>query len=123
MIRLILPFPPIELNPNKRLHWSKKAKAASVMRLAGKVVSKKYAGVFSKKDILQLHMMFFPPTRRRLDLDNAMASCKSIIDGVADGLLINDSQIKRITVERADRDVAGRVEAIIEIYGDGNGTL
>lgn len=33
-LRIVLPWPPVELGPNRRLHWAAKAKAAGSYRRA-----------------------------------------------------------------------------------------
>lgn len=40
--------------------------------------------------MLTLH----PPTRRNRDRDNGLARCKSLLDGVADALKVNDSRFR-----------------------------
>lgn len=91
---IILPWPAKELNPNARLHWSKKAKAAKVARqIAG------WETVVSGHKIIwdgpiHLKITFYPPDNRRRDMDNLIASMKSANDGIADALKVNDSRFK-----------------------------
>lgn len=113
-ISLVMSFPVPELNPNHCCHWSKKARFKADARAEGIAVSKKHKGKFSKEDRLHLSIKFYPPRRRSLDLDNSLASCKSAIDGIADGIGINDRQIKRITVEQCHNDGKPRIEIIID---------
>ena len=44
-------------------------------------------------------LTIYPPDKKRRDLDNVFASMKSAIDGVCQGLEIDDSQIHRVTLE------------------------
>lgn len=37
-------------------------------------------------------MDFLPPDRRRRDMDNLLASCKGLLDGIADALGVDDSR-------------------------------
>jgi len=95
-ITITLPLPDKCLSPNARVHWVKKAKVVkSYRRLAGWTV------------LCQIHPLnpplerwqkakytarFYFPDKRRRDADNAIASIKSALDGVADaGLVVNDS--------------------------------
>lgn len=88
-MRIELPWPPKELNPNSRLHWAKVASAKKAYRSACgweakaqgvKPVSWPFASV----------LMTFHPPHLRGDDDNAIAAFKSGRDGVADALGLDD---------------------------------
>ena len=85
-----LPWPPKELSPNARVHWSKKSKAAKKYRAACHVLCLQ-AGVKAPVGRAFLALEFVPPDRRRRDDDNCLASFKSGRDGLADALGIDDS--------------------------------
>ena len=75
----------------------------------------------------QLHMdlTFVRPNKRLFDLDNLVARMKSGIDGMADALSINDSQIVSHSARVAQDEVGGYVimrlgEAHNEIGNLGN---
>jgi crossover junction endodeoxyribonuclease RusA len=92
MIEIILPWPPKSLNPNARVHWTKKRKAVSAYRTEGALAT--LAGTMEpnlkgSKAVL-LDIEFVAPDRRPRDLDNMLASIKSGLDGVADVLQVND---------------------------------
>ena len=87
-----LPWPPKVLSPNARAHWATIAKAkkayrtrcASLTRMMG-------VGHFlTDKNRIAVHLTFFPPDSKRRDWDNMLASIKSGLDGVADGMGIDD---------------------------------
>lgn len=99
MIKLILPYPPSELNPNKILHWTKKAKLKTIQHKAGLDASQIYNGAVGNSDI-KLSIMFYAKTKRHYDLDNALSACKSLLDGIASGLGVNDKQFRPITIDR-----------------------
>jgi crossover junction endodeoxyribonuclease RusA len=102
MIFVVLPWPPKDLSPNARVHWSKKSAAAKAYRHecgwtvkaaqlalaldAGKHVDPK----FSASGPITLDIEFFEPDKRARDIDNMLASIKSGIDGIADALGVND---------------------------------
>ena len=122
MITIMLPWPDKDLSPNARVHWRKKAEAVKLAREVGHYSAHgreiEYNGRFVAEFI------FHPPDRRRRDLDNCLASCKSYIDGVCDYVGIDDSQIKRKTLEWGALVEGGSVElrigAITKTADSGN---
>lgn len=111
-IHLILPFPPSELNPNKRLHWAAKIKIKEAEKQMACALALSHKGQI--KEDVHLALTFHAATNRSYDLDNALASCKAAIDGLAHGLGINDKQFRPITIDRGipDKDNP-RVEVFI----------
>lgn len=95
-IQIVLPWPAKQLNPNARQHWSalarhkKRAKAAAfvIARSAGKVPP------IPPSAPLSVSMLFAPPTKARRDLDNLLASCKAMLDGIAEALGVDDSRFR-----------------------------
>ena len=47
---------------------------------------------------LKAILVFYPPDKRKRDLDNLLASMKPSIDGVCEALNFDDSRIKEISV-------------------------
>lgn len=84
-----LPWPPKELSPNARVHWTKKAKAAKAYRLECFILAKA-AGITAPEGKILLTVEFFPPSRRAYDDDNLLARMKSARDGIADALGVDD---------------------------------
>lgn len=92
-ITIILPLPDKCLSPNARVHWAKKAKAAKSARFEACFEMKRVAGriELTWRKATYRARFYFKDARRR-DADNAIASIKSALDGVADaGLVVNDS--------------------------------
>ena len=88
---LILPWPPKELSPNFRGHWSKKARAAKRYRHASYMASLEAKFVIPKTDgKLHLWIDFHPPSNRRIDDDNCLTRFKPLRDGIADYLGVDD---------------------------------
>jgi crossover junction endodeoxyribonuclease RusA len=111
-ISFILPFPPSELNPNKRLHWAAKKNIKNNEKEIGFRLASAYRGQI--KGDVPLSLIFHAETKRSYDLDNALASCKAVIDGLASGLGINDKQFRPITIDRGEVDrLNPRVEVVI----------
>lgn len=84
-----LPWPPKELSPNARVHWTKKAKAAKAYRLECFILAKA-AGITAPEGKILWTVEFFPPSRRAYDDDNLLARIKALRDGVADALCVDD---------------------------------
>ena len=87
---MLLPWPPRALSPNARGHWSKRSRAAKSYRMQCFLMAKK-AGLVAPSGRILLALEFVPPTRRRRDDDNLLASFKAGRDGLADALGIDDS--------------------------------
>lgn len=64
-------------------------------------------------DVLAVHLEFYPPNKRSRDWDNLLASMKSGLDGLADGLGVNDS-LFRPSVAVADA-IGGFVRVTVEV--------
>ena len=73
-----------------------------------------HRGIFGLHNI-HLFMFFHAATNRSFDLDNALASSKAILDGLASGLGINDKQFRPITIDYGAPDKNHpRVEITLE---------
>lgn len=107
-MRITLPFPPADLNPNKRLHWSKKAKAAAAYRKECHLLTLEAGcrGVDWDGDI-HVWIDFFPPDRRGRDDDNLISAFKSGRDGIADALGVNDKRFRCHPFVQRDKPVKG----------------
>ncbi len=86
-----LPWPCKRLSPNARVHWSALA--------AAKKKAKEYAFYSARADLpaisgvsVKVRYTFCPPSKRRYDLDNLVASMKAAADGIAMAIKIDDSK-------------------------------
>lgn len=126
IITVILPFPDSRLNPNrsKGHHWGsttelrKKARSDAwvVMRMAAR-------GFVMPEGDIELVITFVQPDRRNRDRDNLLSASKPQIDGVADGLGVNDARFNPITIcrEYGEQPGSTRIEIIIpQKIGDSN---
>jgi len=86
---LALPWPPRELSPNARAHWSKKSKLAKRYRRTCHLLAYD-AGLKAPPGRIKLVLEFVPPDRRHRDDDNLLAAFKAGRDGLADALKIDD---------------------------------
>ncbi|MFM8899172.1 MAG: endonuclease [Burkholderiales bacterium] len=99
MIELTLPWPPRELSPNARVHWSKRGKLAKAYREACRLLTQQLLAQGGWQDLptdgeLHLWVDFYPPDRRHRDDDNVMAAFKAGRDGIADALQVNDKRFR-----------------------------
>lgn len=100
---VVCPYPPAELNPNARVHWSIERPIAKAYRqacwalaLAAKVRAPAGDGP------IWLRLDFFPPNRAARDDDNAEAAFKAGRDGIAAAMKVNDAQFRIVRVWHAD---------------------
>lgn len=106
-LQLTLPWPPKELSPNARQHWSKLARAKKAYRAACAWTAKEQGAQRIEADRLHLTLVFVPPNRRAHDLDNCLARMKSGLDGLADVLGVDDKRWS-LTISKSD-EVGGMV--------------
>ncbi len=96
MIRIVLPWPPKELNPNLRVHWAIKYKFSkwykkSCWTLAKVAVSGRSINLTRLSNgKIPVTIKFFPPDRRHRDDDNMIGAFKYGRDGIANALEVND---------------------------------
>lgn len=112
-MKIALPWPPKELSPNSRGHWTKKAKAAKRYRVHAYLAAmvQRRADFIDTDGPVTLEIVFYPPDKRRRDLDNIIASMKPALDGIADALGVDDSRFK-LVCSMGD-DLLGYVEIVM----------
>jgi crossover junction endodeoxyribonuclease RusA len=101
------------LSPNARVHWAKLAKAKKEFRQACAWTALSQGARPIEARGLHVTLIFYPPSRRAIDLDNCLARVKAGIDGLVDVVKVDDSKW-RITIEKAE-DVGGFVKVGIEV--------
>jgi crossover junction endodeoxyribonuclease RusA len=95
LLKLEFPWPPAELSPNARVHHQVKAKAVKQYRQDCTWITtcaRAKAGYPNFEGELKVDMIFCKPSKRRMDIDNALASCKALLDGMATALRVDDSR-------------------------------
>jgi len=103
---ITLPFPNSKLNPNRANgnHWASTAnlrKSARIEAFTITVNELHRLGLGFYKDVnVPLRITFVQPDKRKRDRDNLLAASKPFLDGVADGLGINDAQFEPVTICR-----------------------
>jgi len=101
-----LAWPPRVLHPNARPHFHQKAKAAKAYREVAYWTTKATALVIPQRPVLSI--TFFPPDRRRRDIDGMLSSIKAGLDGISDALEVDDSLFS-LRLSRAEPVKGGRV--------------
>ena len=106
---IVLPYPPPELfiNRSSGKHWGatyqyKKQAKADAFILASQF--RRLTGFIGAEKVRYPVKVTFRPAQLRADLDGSLTALKSALDGVADGLGINDRQFRPMTLDaiRAD---------------------
>ena len=92
MNSVTLPWPPKELRPKARIHWSKKARAAKKYLADCYYLAKQDLFPVEWEGPIKLKITFSPPDARHRDMDNMAASIKSGLDGLAMALGVNDKR-------------------------------
>jgi crossover junction endodeoxyribonuclease RusA len=107
MLTVTLPFPAPELFPNRangkhyRAVKDHKEKAWSdAYTMTHQAVNQHKGEWYPLTGDIPLTLTFFPADKRHRDLDNCLAACKSLLDGMATALTVNDKQFGPITIVR-----------------------
>lgn len=88
---MLLPWPPRVVHPNSRSFWAVKARATKRMRHDAAWVAKQ-AKISVGDGPIHIALTFYPPDKRRRDLDGCISACKAYLDGLADALGVDDSR-------------------------------
>jgi crossover junction endodeoxyribonuclease RusA len=116
MVELTLPWPPVELSPNARLHWAKVAKVKAKYRQQCWAATKEANAKIVADGKLTLVVIFYRPSNRLMDRDNLLARMKSGLDGVCDALGINDNRFDPISIS-VSNNLGGYVKLAIMKIG------
>ena len=103
---ITLPWPPKELSPNSRSHWAVKARAAKAYRIDCWATFARHRAELRGRSAFAL--TFHPPSARRHDLDNCVASVKQLLDALSDVTGIDDSEFQ-FTIAKGDPVKGGQV--------------
>ena len=107
-------WPPRELSPNARVHWAARSRAVKKYRADAHALALSEGLHMPDSDKVWVHLTFCPPSHRRYDADNLLASCKSLLDGIADALKVNDHRfIPTVQIGSADPEKRGFVHVRI----------
>jgi crossover junction endodeoxyribonuclease RusA len=89
-----LPWFPKQLSPNAREHWSTVTEHKKRYREACWALTKEAVGnpTIPEAGEINVRIDFYPPSNRKYDVDNLLASIKAGLDGVAQALRVDDSR-------------------------------
>lgn len=115
-VSVLLDHPPMDVRPNGRASWRKKAAAVQKCRLVAAVLMRKAmeeagiaAGQFEPETVGVIWYYFGQPT----DVDNCLSSCKAYIDGCFDSFRTNDRVLRKAYVQNMrDPEKRGKVKII-----------
>lgn len=116
-MKLTLPWPSQAsgLSPNSRVHWRVKAKATKKAREMSHWLAMEAGASRARahlSDEVPVRLIFHPPPGKVPDEQNAIASVKAHLDGIADALQIDDVRF-RLSHEMSTPERPGRVEVEI----------
>ena len=116
MIAIALAWPPRELHPNARVHWSVRARKAKNARIVAAWTTRE-AGIRRNdpdiQETLKVTAVFSPPDNRPRDVDGMLSSIKSYLDGISDVIGIDDSKWQ-IALKREAPTKGGAVRIELE---------
>lgn len=117
MLKVILDLPPVELSPNKRVHWAKKAKKIKEYRQHAMEMAMASAFDTDMKEPFVtpvVQISYFNARNVKPDADNILAAMKSAFDGFTDaGIWKDDRFCFYFPVRRECDRTAPRVEITI----------
>lgn len=106
-----LPFPPNDLSPNKRQHWSALARAKKAYKrdCHYTCLEQKIRKMPEAKILVE--MTFIPPANYKYDQDNLIARMKSGLDALSDYIGVDDSyfQLTAPVIAKAQKSAGVKV--------------
>lgn len=113
IVSIEIPWPPKILSPNARPHWASKADAKKRYRRTAMIVAAgariEVGRAVRVGEQIFVRLSFHPPTRREHDADNLIAAMKSGLDGIADGIGVDDALFRLLPITVCDPVKGGRV--------------
>lgn len=106
-LKFFLGWPDKRLSPNSRVHWSTLSKAKKKAKQDAYYLALEAGLGKIGAERLSVKMTFYPPDKRRRDLDNCIASSKAAIDGISQAVGIDDSKF----------DLSFSMAGVIEKHG------
>ena len=108
-----LPWYSKEVSPNTRVHWAVERRAKRQHKELANIYTRNAKVKFDKdKDRVFLYITYCPPSRRRMDLDNCLVSCKAYIDGISEAIQIDDARFS-IQMQMSDEIYDGSIRVVI----------
>jgi crossover junction endodeoxyribonuclease RusA len=117
VISITIPFPPAELNPNRKngRHWAATNDIKVRYLRDCRVLTLQAMGKWiPPAGTLSLDITFVQPDKRRRDRDNLLAAMKSGLDGISQALGVDDQHFDPVTIRRAFGEKPGSVRVVIQ---------
>ena len=93
MMKIVLPYPAAALWPNKRAHWATKARAVKSARKEAYWLAKEAGDLVVGDGEIAIKITVCGKAKGPLpDKDNCTSAAKSLLDGIADALGVNDKR-------------------------------
>ncbi len=111
------PWPDSALLPNRRLGraWTSTNAAKVKAKEAAYYATKQAMGAWKAPEVyIPMSIVFNPPDKLHRDLDNFLASCKAMLDGMAQALQVDDSRFRPVLM---DWGVSGKPGSVIVAVG------
>jgi crossover junction endodeoxyribonuclease RusA len=116
MVAVTLPFPPAELNPNRKngRHWTATHAIKGKYLADCRYLTLQAMGAWvPPKGTLALEITFVQPDKRRRDRDNLLAAMKSGLDGISQALGVDDQYFEPVVIRREFGAKPGAVKVVI----------
>lgn len=106
-MQIKLPYPNKDLMPNRKngKHWGATVGAKNDAFAEAFYLTKEVMKTTKLEGKVAIKLTFVQKDKRHRDLDNLLAASKSMLDGVAHALGIDDKNFEPITITRAYDDV------------------
>ncbi len=108
-----LPFPAKVLWPNGRGHWAAKHREFKKHKQWAYLAAKASLNGCRIVEQQEWSATFYPKTANRIDADNAVASLKAYIDGIAAAIGVDDALFRAPTIHFAEPVKGGRVVIVL----------
>lgn len=113
--KIVLPFPDSRLSPNSRSDRRRLTSLRQTARNTG-FFETKMSGIQVPAGVpLHLYLIFNPPNKTRRDIDNLLSASKSMLDGIFSALGVDDSNVKKTTLEMGEVVKDGRTTVMITV--------
>ena len=101
-MQIKLPYPNKDLMPNRKngKHWGATVEKKNDAFAEAFYLTKEVAGTKKLDGKIEIRLTFVQDDKRHRDLDNLLAAAKSMLDGVAHALGIDDKNFEPITIMR-----------------------
>lgn len=100
---VVVPWPHRYLSPNSRVNWKAKCQISRRARKVGSLLAKEIFGCGFKASPqdkrICVKLITHAYDRRQRDEDNIIASLKPWLDGIADGINVNDAAFHFLPLE------------------------